>query len=93
MSTEQFVRNESVSDTSAEAQLVIDEIYRQMTPQRKSEIMNEMIEDVRELARSGIRNRHPEYSPDDVEIAMFRLWVGDDRLADLAWPNHTHLKP
>lgn len=55
-------------------------------------MVEEMSEEARELARIGIRLRHPEYSTDEVEHALHRLLVGDE-LADKAWPDHTHLRP
>jgi hypothetical protein len=55
-------------------------------------MVDEMSNDARELARGGIRARHPEYSPDEVEHALHRLLVGDE-LADRAWPAFKHLRP
>ena len=58
----------------------------------KSALVEQMCEESRELARCGIRERHPDYELDEVEHALHRLWVGD-ALADKAWPNFAHLRP
>ena len=42
-------------------------------------------EDVREFSRCGIRARHPDYSPDEVEWALRRLTLGA-ALSQVAWP-------
>lgn len=80
------------SDTSDTAAEVLAEVFRQMTPAAKSAMVEQMSNDARELARCGIRSRHPEYSVDEVEHALHRLLLGDD-LADRAWPAFTHLCP
>jgi hypothetical protein len=48
--------------------------------------------DTRELARAGIRARHPEYSADDVESALRRILLGDE-LFHRAWPALPLLSP
>lgn len=80
------------SDTSAATARVRAEVFRRMTVAEKSAIVEQMSEDARELARCGIRTRHPQYSHEDVEHALHRLLVGDD-LADKAWPEFSHLRP
>lgn len=44
-----------------------------------------MSDDVRELARGGIRARHPSYTPAEVERALLRLLYGD-ALVQRVWP-------
>ena len=51
-----------------------------------------LAETSRDLARAGIRQRHPEYSADEVESAMLRLVLGDD-LYRRAWPSRPVLAP
>lgn len=82
----------AMSDTSAATDRLRAAVFRQMTPAQKAALVEEMSEDARELARCGIRQRHPGYSPADVEHALHRLLVGDE-LADKAWPAFTHLQP
>jgi len=80
------------SDTSAATELVRVSLLRRMSSGQKSAMVEQMSEDARELARCGIRQRHPDYSPAEVEHALHRLLVGDT-LADRAWPAFTHLRP
>jgi len=54
------------------------DFQRKLTPGQRVELMSELAEHVRELLRCGIRQRHPEYSEDQVEHAMLRIWLGDD---------------
>ncbi len=63
-----------------------------MTGAQRVELMAQMCDDVREVARCGIRARHPSYSADDVEHALHRVILGDE-LADKVWPSFTHLRP
>jgi hypothetical protein len=54
------------------------ERYRQMSPQRKLELVFQTYEAGRELAMAGLRQRHPEAD----EEGLRRLWaqqhLGDD---------------
>ncbi len=80
------------SDTSDTARGVLAQVFRRMSPADKAAIVEQMSNEARELARCGIRSRHPEYGPDEVEHALHRLLLGDE-LADRAWPSFTHLRP
>lgn len=51
-----------------------------------------MSEDVRALSRAGIAARHPEYGPEEVRWAEFRLHLGDD-LFSRAFPAAPLLDP
>ena len=82
----------ALTDTSARTAQVRSQLFRALSPAQKSAMVEEMSEEARELARIGIRGRHPEYGTDDVEHALHRLLVGD-ALADKAWPEHAHLRP
>jgi hypothetical protein len=48
--------------------------------------------DTRRLTRAGIRARHPDYTDDEVELAIRRLLLGDD-LFRRAWPTRPLLAP
>jgi hypothetical protein len=63
------------SDAAHEAQL---RIYRRMTPEQRVELAMKLSEDVRQIAREGIRARHPDYSARDIELALLRLLYGDE---------------
>eukprot|EP01041_Mallomonas_annulata_P033731 gene33731-biopygen25983 len=82
----------AATDTTADARNVLSQVFRRMSPAEKFAMVEEMSNDARELARCGIRARHPEYDPDEVEHALHRLLLGDD-LADRAWPAFKHLRP
>lgn len=82
----------AASDTSTSVARMQADLFRRMTSGEKSAMIEEMSDECRELARCGIRERHPEYSTDDVEHALHRLLVGN-ALADKAWPEFTHLRP
>jgi len=56
-----------------------------MTGDERVRLAVEMSEDAREIARCGIRARHPDYTPTDVENALRRQLLGDE-LFRRAWP-------
>jgi hypothetical protein len=57
-----------------------------MTPNRRAEIALELSDTVRSIAREGIRQRHPGYTPQDVSRALVRLLYGAEA-ARRVWPN------
>ena len=63
-----------------------------MTGEQRLIAALEMCDDVREISRAGIRARHPEYDPLEVEHALHRLLLGDD-MCDKVWPHQRHLVP
>lgn len=65
-------------DTSQEAYEFQLRGYRQMSPARKSELVAELSEAVRELSRAGIRQRHPDYDAAEVDRALVALLYGPD---------------
>jgi len=79
-------------DTTAEAAAAQLAVYRRMTPAQRGEIALEMSEAARELAKTGIRMRHPDYSETEVRYALFRLLYGD-ALFRRAWPLAPILEP
>jgi hypothetical protein len=58
---------------------------RSLTPQQKVELAAQMSEHAREVTRAGIRSRHPDYTAEEVNFALFRILYGDD-LFRRAWP-------
>ncbi len=46
----------------------------------------------RELALAGVRHRHPLYSTEEQQFALFRLLLGDE-LFRRAWPQAPLLAP
>jgi hypothetical protein len=75
-------------DTHEEARDVQLGVYRRMSPERRAEIALELSEDVRRIAREGIRQRHPDYSDRDVQHALIALIYGQD-VARRLWPDST----
>jgi hypothetical protein len=75
-------------DTHDEAREVQLGVYRRMSPERRAEIALELSEDVRIITREGIRQRHPEYSDQDVQHALIALIYGKD-VARRLWPDAT----
>jgi len=65
-----------VRDTSAAAAAHQLELYRLAGPQRRVEIAAELSDAVRELARAGVRLRHPEFSDDQVRRELLRIFYG-----------------
>jgi hypothetical protein len=87
------------ADTSREAHEVQLEVYRRWAPDDPGaqatidlELAIRMSEEVREVAADGIRARHPEYGPDQVRFALWRMLHGDD-LFRRAWPDAPLLDP
>ena len=72
-------------DTSEAAWARQLELYRQMTPAQKFAIAIDLTSVVRELACSGIRMRHPEYTDDEVRRALAALIYGRE-VAERLWP-------
>jgi hypothetical protein len=66
------------ADTTREAWLVQMEIYRRMPGSEKLRRACQMSDWVRKLAASGVRARHPEYTEEQVRLAVIRLSLGDD---------------
>jgi hypothetical protein len=60
-------------DTSAEAAAIQEEAYRRIGAVGRFNIAAELTNVVRELARAGIRRRHPDFTPEQVsnELARF----------------------
>lgn len=65
-------------DTTLEAARVQMEIFRKMEPRKRLQLAFDMSNSLRQLVASGVRSRHPEYSEDQVRLAVIRLTLGDD---------------
>lgn len=52
----------------------------------------ELTDAVRRLAMAGIRNRHPEYTDEQVFFAWARLKLGDE-LTRAVWPHRSLIDP
>ena len=69
------------------------EVLRRIGPTARTAIMLRLNEQARALAMSGIRARHPEYTDREVELAWFRLKLGDDDLVRKVWPREPLKEP
>jgi hypothetical protein len=65
-------------DTSHDAHRAQMRWYARLSPAEKVSLAERLSEDVREVARAGIRARHPEYGPAEVELALLQLLYGDE---------------
>ena len=73
-------------DTHPEARAAQLCWLRRRTEDERLRMAIQLSEDVRELSRCGIRARHPDYAPEQVEWALRRLVLGD-ALFCAAWPH------
>jgi hypothetical protein len=73
------------ADTTPEAAAVQLEIHRRMPPWRRLRNALEMGDLARSLSAAGVRSRHPEYTEEQVRLAVIRLSVGEE-LFHLAYP-------
>jgi hypothetical protein len=81
-----------VSDTSPEAEAILLQRIRAMSPSQRFEEGVRLCMTARAFMRSGIRHRHPEYSAEEIEEALARLLWGDD-LYQKAKPGKPLLAP
>jgi hypothetical protein len=79
-------------DTTAESHAAQLAVYRRLGAAQRANLAAAMSADVRRLARDGIRARHPDYSTEQIELALRRLLYGDD-LFRRAWPGRALLAP
>jgi hypothetical protein len=87
-----LVRPMRPRDTSPETHAAQLEIYRRLGASRRAQLAARMSEDTRRVTRAGIQSRHPEYTPEEVELALRRLLYGDD-VFRRAWPGRALLTP
>ena len=78
----------SRGDTSPEAAEVLRKRILGSTPSQRVEEGAKLCKLARELMRAGIRMRHPDYAPAQIEMALARLLWGDElyRKARPDWP-------
>jgi hypothetical protein len=63
-------------DTSAAALERQREAFRRMTPEQRLAAAAEMSDEIRAVAESGIRGRHPDWSDDEVREALVVILLG-----------------
>jgi hypothetical protein len=62
----------STNDTSPEVERMQLEIYRQMTPGRKWQLMDDMYRMARALHAAGVRMENPQATEDEILTAWLR---------------------
>jgi hypothetical protein len=63
-----------------------------MTGRERTAIVFGLNRFAREVAAAGIRSRHPGYTAEEVQRALFRLLYGDALTHDV-WPEHPLIAP
>jgi hypothetical protein len=66
------------SDTSVEAELVQFACYRSLSPAEKLEIIEQIARDARALSLAGLRVRHPQATPEELELREAGLRLGPE---------------
>ena len=79
-------------DTTEEADRIQIEIYRAMSSERRLRLGFESSDLSWKLQAAGVRLRHPEYSDEDVRLAVTRINVGDE-LFLRAYPSRKLIVP
>ena len=65
-------------DTRPEAEAVLIGMLRQAPPWRKLHMVGQLNQTVRTLALSGLRQRHPEATPQELRRRLADLLLGPD---------------
>jgi hypothetical protein len=65
-----------LTDTSPATERLQIELMRQAPSWRKAYLVGQMTESVRLLALSGLRQRHPGATPDQLRRLLADLWLG-----------------
>ena len=65
-------------DTTPYAEEIQIEVFRRMGPEKRLQAAVSLAQTSRTLLREGVRGRHPEYSEDQVRLAVIRLMLGED---------------
>ena len=66
------------ADTSPKAARVQFMLYRKMGEEGRSRLMAGMDESLSMMLADGVRERHPDYAPEQVRMAVIRLRLGKD---------------
>ena len=66
-------------DTSPEAAAVQQGIIARMTTAQRLKLALDMSDSMREVARAGVRHRHPEWNEEQVTREILRVLYGFER--------------
>jgi hypothetical protein len=64
------------ADTTLEAARVQFDVLRRLGTEGRLRLMFELNENLQTTLEAGIRLRHPEYTPEQVRLALVRLRLG-----------------
>ncbi|MBW2703156.1 MAG: hypothetical protein JRF33_20210 [Deltaproteobacteria bacterium] len=79
-------------DTCAEAWRIQIEILRKHSPEQRMKAGLEMADLARDLIKRGIRLRHPQYSEDQVNLALCKA-ILPSALFEKAYPDAGAIQP
>jgi hypothetical protein len=79
-------------DTTLEAARVQFEALRCLGVEGRAQMTFELCDTVRTVARDGIRQRHPDYTEQMVQMAFLRLVLGD-RVFKQVYPDAADIRP
>lgn len=77
------------SDAAFRAQMAV---WERLGPEGRVALAGRISLSARQLARDGIRQRHPHYSDAQVHRALMRLLYGDE-IVQKMWPLETLVAP
>ncbi len=78
-------------DTSSKARKVQIEILRKMGPEQRLKVSLELTGYLKKLLEEGVKSRHPEYSEQEVKLAVIRILLGNE-LFEIVYPGAKDLK-
>lgn len=79
-------------DTSEELDKIQVEILRGMKPEQRLKLALQLFETEKKLLMEGIHSRHPEYSEEEIKLALIRILLGD-KLFEIVYPEAKGRKP
>lgn len=65
-------------DTCPEIEKKQIEILKKLSPERKIQIVFELIEVELNLIKEGISKRHPEYGKEEINLALIKVLIGEN---------------
>jgi len=65
------------ADTTLEAARKEFEILRRLGPQVRAKMAFEMSDNLRRIVEAGVRNRHPYFDENKIELETLQLMIGD----------------
>jgi hypothetical protein len=79
-------KNTLFPDTRPEAEAVLIDLLRQAPPWRKLHMVGQLNQTVRTLALSGLRQRHPKATPQELRRRLADLLLGPELATQVYGP-------